>query len=97
MHEFEGLLFSDCDAFSRGIGRNDLLPALSEIRERFVTPEEINDSPDAAPSKRVQALVPGYRKRLFGVRAAQEIGLAKIRAECPHFDGWLKTLESRVR
>jgi hypothetical protein len=96
MHEFEGLLFSDCAAFSHGIGRSDLEIRFRKIREQFATPEEINDSPDTAPSKRVEALVEGYEKPLLGVLAVLEIGLARIRAECPHFDEWLKQLESRA-
>lgn len=96
MHEFEGLLFSDCAAFSRGIGRADLEAGLRKIRDEFPTPEEINDSPTTAPSKRVEALVPGYQKPLLGVLAVLEIGLARIRGECPHFDGWLNLIESRA-
>jgi len=96
MHEFEGLLFSDCSAFSRSIGRSDLEASLRKIREGFTTPEEINDSPVTAPSKRVEALVPGYEKPLLGVLAVLEIGLSRIREECPHFDGWLQQLESLV-
>ena len=96
MHEFEGLLFSDCAAFSRGIGRPDLEDGLRTIRGNFGTPEEINDSAETAPSKRVKNLLPGYEKPLFGVLAALEIGLPRIREECPHFDGWLKQLESRA-
>jgi hypothetical protein len=96
MHEFEGLLFSDCAAFSRGIGRPDLKSEFQEIRDQFRTPEEINDSPVTAPSKRVAALMPGYDKPLLGTLAVLEIGLAQIRAECPHFDGWLKRLEVLV-
>jgi hypothetical protein len=64
MHEFEGLLFSDCAAFSRGIGRPEVEDSLRKIREAFATPEEINDSPVTAPSKRVEGLVPGYQKPL---------------------------------
>jgi hypothetical protein len=96
MHEFEGLLFSDCAAFSRAVNQPQLLQALREIRYEFATPEDINDSPETAPSKRLQALVPGYQKPLFGVLAILEMGLAPIRAECPHFDRWLLTLESLV-
>jgi hypothetical protein len=96
MHEFEGLLFSDCGSFSRGISRPDLEGGFQQIRDRFNTPEEINDSPVTAPSKRVGDLVPGYEKPLLGVLAVLEIGLSRIRAECPHFDGWLRELESRV-
>jgi hypothetical protein len=96
MHEFEGLLFSDCGAFSRAIGRPNLESEFKAIRNQFQTPEEINDSPKGAPSKRVGDLVLGYEKPLFGVLAVLEIGLARIRAECFHFDAWLKRLESLV-
>ena len=96
MHEFEGLLFSDCTAFSRGISRPDLEGSLQEIRDGFTTPEAINDSPATAPSKRIMALIPGYEKPYLGILAILEIGLSRIREECPHFDGWLKQLESRV-
>jgi hypothetical protein len=96
MHEFEGLLFSDCAGFSRGIGRPSLEGELRKIRDQFGTPEEINDSPVTAPSKRIAALVPGYEKPLLGTLAALEIGLSRIRQECPHFDHWLAQLESRV-
>jgi hypothetical protein len=94
MHEFEGLLFSDCAAFSRGIGHADLESRLSELRDDFATPEEINDSPVTAPSKRVEVLLPGYEKPLLGVLAVLEIGLSRIREECPHFDRWIQRLES---
>lgn len=96
VHEFEGLLFSDCATFARGICRPDLEPSFSQIRQGFATPEEINDSSVTAPSKRVEDLVPGYNKPLFGTLAILEIGLGPIRAECPHFDGWLHQLESLV-
>jgi hypothetical protein len=94
MHEFEGLLFSDCAGFSRGIGQLGLEAAFQAIRDQFPTPEDINDSPVTAPSKRVKDLVPGYEKPLLGSLAVLEIGLSSIRRECPHFDGWLVKLES---
>lgn len=93
MHEFEALLFSDCRRFGRGIGREDLIPALEAIRRDFATPEEIDDSPITAPSKRVEELVDGYQKPLLGTLAALEVGLDAMRAECPHFRTWLERLE----
>ena len=93
MHEFEGLLFSDCAAFSRGIYQSGLGPELQKIRDQFTTPEEINDSADTAPSKRIEQLVPGYQKPLLGILAALEIGLEPIRTSCPHFNAWLNRLE----
>ena len=97
MHEFEGLLFSDCMAFGQGIGRPDMEPDFRRIRDEFETPEDINDSPITAPSKRIEDLVPGYEKPFLGILAALAIGLDSIRAECPHFDAWLNTLELLVR
>ena len=97
MHEFEGLLFSDCAAFASAIGRPGLAISFQEIRDEFDTPEEINDSPTTAPSKRVENLVPAYQKPLFGNVAALEIGLDAIRGACPHFDAWLTALESQCQ
>ena len=94
MHEFEGLLFSDCKRFSEAIGRPDLESHFQTIRDNFGTPEEINDSPLTAPSKRVEGLVPGYAKPFLGVLAALDIGLEKIRNECPLFQAWLERLEA---
>ncbi len=93
MHEFEGLLFSDCGRFSVGIGRPDLKTAFQAVRDKFSSPEEINDSPLTAPSKRVEQLVPGYQKPLLGTLAVLEIGLDAICRECPHFREWLQQLE----
>ena len=93
MHEFEGLLFSDATRFGLGIGRPDLSPKFQAIRDQFATPEEINDSPQTAPSKRIINLVPGYEKPLMGTLAVLEIGLDAIRQECPLFRGWIERLE----
>ena len=94
MHEFEAMLFSDCAEFARGIGQPDLTQTFQEIRDQFDTPENIDDSPDTAPSKRIEALVFRYRKPVIGIQAATAIGLPAIRAECGHFRGWLERLES---
>jgi hypothetical protein len=94
MHEFEGLLFSNCQGFAEAIARPRLAQPFQDIRQQFATPEEINDSPVTAPSKRVEDLVPGYEKPLFGTLAAINIGLDAIRSECPHFRAWLEQLEA---
>jgi hypothetical protein len=94
MHEFEALLFSDPVRFAQGIGRTDLAGGLREIRDGFQSPEDINDSVESAPSKRIVKLFPGYQKRLSGTIAVMEIGLGMIRSECPHFNDWLNRLEA---
>ena len=97
MHEFEALLFSDCTRFATGIGLPNLAGTFQAIRNAFASPEEINDSPITAPSKRLESLVPSYEKPLLGTLAALEIGLDIMRAECPHFKQWIETLEGLSR
>lgn len=94
MYEFEALLFSDPIAFAKGIDRNELEAQLAKIAEQFETPEHINNSPDTAPSKRIEALIPGYEKPLLGSLAALEVGLQAIRSSCPLFNSWLEKLEA---
>lgn len=96
MHEFEGLLFSDAIRFGEGIGRPDLAPRFQAIRNQFSSPEEINDSPITAPSKRILNLLPNYDKPLMGTLAVLEIGLDNIRNECPFFRAWLERLEQSL-
>jgi hypothetical protein len=94
MHEFEALLFSSPQKFAKGINKESLAEDLRRIREQFETPEEINDSLETAPSKRIDKIFPGYEKPLNGSQAAGAIGLDIIRDECPLFNEWIITLEN---
>lgn len=100
MHEYEGLLFSDPHVLATCLGDAELTPQLAVIRRAFPTPEDINDSSETAPSKRIQGLMrhidQRYDKPFHGVMALLEIGLPKVRAECPHFDRWVRRLEDRA-
>jgi len=93
MHEFEALLFSDCPKFAEGIGQKNLASEFQSIRDSFASPEEINDSPETAPSKRIGKLFPSYEKILHGNLAILRIGLQTIKDECSNFRAWLETLE----
>lgn len=93
IYEFESMLFSDCERFAEGIGQPKLAPKFLGIRDMFGCPEEIDDSPQTAPSKRIASLVPGYQTPFMVTLASLEIGLTAIRSACPHFRSWLKRLE----
>ncbi len=85
MHEFEGLLFSDCAALGSAIGRAELAARFEKIRAGFATPEDINDSPRTAPSKQVLRIFPAYQKVRHGEDAARAMGINRIREQCPVF------------
>lgn len=93
MHEFEGLLFSDPSKLAAGIYAAHLGPDLCAIRGNFDSPEEINDSPHTAPSKRILNLMPGYEKPLYGSLAAIEIGIDVMVQECQRFGQWVRGME----
>ena len=93
LHEFEGLLFSNLEVFGR-ILPDAPVAKLRSIRSEFQTPEDINDRRNTAPSKRIETLIPRYRKTLHGPLLALEVGLDTIRSECPRFDAWLGRLEA---
>jgi len=62
LHEYEGLLFSDPAAFAAAINQPQLTPALQRVRDAFQTPEDIDDNPATAPSRRVVQAWPWYRR-----------------------------------
>jgi hypothetical protein len=94
LHEFEAWLFSSPDELPRVMTDSRKQPQFAAICDSVATPEEINERPKFAPSKRIEALFPAYKKTLHGPTAAARIGLDRIRARCPHFDGWVRRLEA---
>lgn len=93
LHEYEALLFTQPDAFQAWTDDEDVLLHLRAVRQRSA-PEDINDAPHTTPSKRILSVMPGYQKTVHGPLIACDIGLDAIRADCPHFDAWLKKLEA---
>ena len=97
LHEFEALLFSDVDKFEYVLdGWNESVrETLEAISNQFATPEDINNHPTTAPSKRIlKSFAPGtYSKTIHGPIIAEEIGIETIRIKCPGFNLWLEKLE----
>lgn len=94
LHEFEALLFVDPDKFEWWVDDIDIVHQLYRIKDSFNSPEEINNSPQTAPSKRILSLIPNYKKVVQGTIIATEIGLDEMRRQCSHFNDWLMQLES---
>ncbi|WND09579.1 DUF4276 family protein [Klebsiella pasteurii] len=98
LHEFEALLFSDVDKFEYVFDgwNDDVRQTLTRVRNQFNTPEDINNHPTTAPSKRIlSAFAQGiYSKVIHGPLIAEAIGLATIRQQCPGFNLWCEKLEA---
>lgn len=92
VHEFEALLFTQIEAFEQWTDNDHVLEPLRAVRSN-TSPEDINDSPHTAPSKRILAAMPGYQKTFHGPLIACDVGLDAMRAACPHFDRWLNVIE----
>ena len=98
-YEFEGLLFSDVNAFDEVGASAESLQALRSVRSRFSTPEDINDRPATAPSKRIAEVMQkhgtrGYSKVRDGFLVAEKTGLEVICQECPRFGEWIGRLKT---
>jgi hypothetical protein len=96
VHEFEALLFVEPRKFAEWTDGYKTVIALGDQAQKYPTPEDINDSPESAPSKRIQKAMPSYQKTFHGPLIACEIGLDAMRKACPHFNEWLVKLESLI-
>jgi hypothetical protein len=93
-HEFEALVLVDPSR----IGTLYDIPhaqiqSLRQECDRFPTPEDINLGQHSHPKYRIESRVPAYDENVAGPLLAEDIGLAKLRANCPHFGEWLTRLE----
>lgn len=93
VYEFEAMLFVQPERFADWTDSQRAVEALIAISQAHPTPEDINDSPLTAPSKRILMHMPRYEKTFHGPLIASEIGLDALRQACPHLDAWLTRLE----
>lgn len=97
LHELEALFFSEPEKMALTFGSLALTDRFGKIVEECGACEMINDSPDSAPSKRIEAFFPPYKKGrstlAHGPRIADRLDLAIVREKCPRFDHWVSNLE----
>jgi uncharacterized protein DUF4276 len=97
IHEFEAMLFSDLQILASNLEVNK--STIDTILAECGTPENINNSPQTAPSKRLSNLIPNrdFLKTTTGITIAQEIGIEKIREQCPIFNDWIERMEKQAK
>ncbi len=93
LHEFEGLLFSNPNSF-RQIASEKVVAQIQAVKDTFSSPEFINNSPETAPSKRLEQIIQGYSKAKVtnGTILSHDMGIDIILKNCKHFSDWIKRI-----
>lgn len=100
LHEFEALVFSSIDAIKSLYSNEDAkFNELEQIIASYPNPEDINDSPQTAPSKRLKnnQLIRGYNKVNDGIMIIEEAGIETVLSKCQRFKTWVETLIEKVK
>ncbi|HET6883270.1 MAG TPA: DUF4276 family protein [Pirellulales bacterium] len=99
LHEFEALAFADVETLASVIvaiahhSAEQLTTRFATIVEGAGHPEAIDDGYETSPSRRIEGIVPAYKKRVHGPVVTGRIGLDVLRQRCDHFASWLQKLE----
>jgi Domain of unknown function (DUF4276) len=93
VHEFETLVLTRPSELANLYAEH--AASIEELRIEcagFLTPEDINETREGAPSHRIKARVPNYVK-VEGFRFLQSIGIPELKARCPRFCAWIERCE----
>ena len=93
LHEFEALVFSSLNGIeSLYNSREADFKELEKVINKYPNPEDINDHPNTAPSKRLIKSIIGYNKFNDGIMIIDEIGIEEVLIKCPRFNDWVLKL-----
>ena len=95
LHEFEALLLAKPESLVEFYTdkQTEINLLANEIQD--LNPEDINETPEGAPSKRIIKHIDIYKKQksTVGPLVANSIGLTTLRERCEHFNQWVTKLE----
>lgn len=97
LYEFETILLCEPQHFALVYDECAAgIAVLQAVVKAATSPELVNDGVETAPSKQITRQFPQYprQKTTVGVALAECVGIERTRSLCPHFDRWLKSLES---
>lgn len=104
LYEYEGLLLSDAQAAAVYFQAPALEAVISKAVQAAGGPEQVNDDPATAPSKRLERWTAEHAPVSFrygkstkvrhGPLLAARLTLPVIRTACPRFDAWVSRLEA---
>ncbi|MHD0317417.1 DUF4276 family protein [Fusobacterium sp. THCT1E2] len=71
-----------------------MVSKIQHMRDDAISPEHINNSPETAPSKRLESLIPNYAKIKNGTLLSKKMGIDIILKECKHFSAWIEKIKA---
>lgn len=100
-HEFEALVLAGLHVLDSLLEEPEDRAGLERLKKNIgeAEPENINDSGETAPSKRLARFIPSYNpmdghgKPFFGELVTVGAGLPFLRERCPRFSTWVASLE----
>ncbi|MGB5927142.1 MAG: DUF4276 family protein [Cyclobacteriaceae bacterium] len=95
-HELEALMFSDMSGFELVTDDRYHLKQIKQIIDEYPNPEDINNSEETAPSRRLRKIF-RYNKVLDGELVFEMVGIEKIMEKCPRFSQWMNNIEDMLR
>ncbi len=94
-HEVESLMFSDKTGFELVIDNDEKLSLIDDILQEYSNPEDINSSPQKAPSKRLESIY-NYDKVADGEMIFELIDFDLIINKCPRFRNWIDKIVTKL-
>lgn len=93
LHEFEALLFNNIEVFEENFEDAEYDKVeLQKVFSEFPDPEMINNAKETSPSHRLEKIIKGYDKIVYGCLIAEGIGIENIYNKNQHFREWIDKL-----
>lgn len=90
-HELEALYFNDENNFSDFYVKPIQKQSIQQIISNYKSPEDINNSKQTAPSKRLENIL-NYKKISDSTSIIPKLDIDDIRSKCPRFNAWIQKL-----
>jgi hypothetical protein len=94
-HELEALMFSEMIGFELVIDSPGSLAEIEQIMTDYPNPEDINNLPQTAPSKRLESIFK-YDKTFHGDLIFQIMDIKKMIEKCPRFASWMERIINKL-
>jgi len=100
-YEFEALMFSKIDGFEIVMDDDKQLREIQDIMNKFPNPEDINNSPQTAPSKRLERIFAigqeRYEKVVHSELIFEMLDIQSILDKCPRFKMWIEKIIAKLK